>query len=110
MWLAITTPSGLDQILGQGDGISSLSLIFKHSTRCALSSMAKSRLEKQPNDRFRYYLIDVIKHRDVSNALAEISGVRHESPQAFLYRNETLIEVQSHMAINAASLASLADQ
>ncbi|MCA1752215.1 MAG: bacillithiol system redox-active protein YtxJ [Flavobacteriales bacterium] len=85
------------------------SLVLKHSTRCALSSMAKSRLEKKKDDRLTYFIVDVIKNRDISDLLASRSGVRHESPQAFLIHGGKVIEVKSHLAINAAEFSKSVD-
>lgn len=87
----------------------SLSLVLKHSNRCALSGMAKSRLEKKKDDRLTYYVIDVIKNRNVSDLLASKSGVRHESPQAFLIEGGKVIEVKSHLAISAAEFSKRID-
>jgi len=83
--------------------------ILKHSYRCALSTMAKNRIEKNEDPRFQYHLIDVVKDREVSNVLAELFSVRHESPQAFLVKDSKLIEVKSHLAIQPHGFSVLLD-
>jgi bacillithiol system protein YtxJ len=72
--------------------------------------MAKSRFDKSPDSRLRYLMIDVVRHRSVSNALAERFGVRHESPQAFLVMNNQLCDVKSHLAIVPSSFSSMLDE
>lgn len=82
-------------------------LIFKHSTRCSISTMAKSRLEMswdaEANDIEAYYL-DLIAHRDVSNYIAGEFGVDHQSPQALLIENGKCTYNASHLNIRVADL------
>lgn len=106
MWTSIASSADLEACFRD---TSPISLVLKHSTRCALSSMAKSRLEKKKDDRLTYCIIDVIKNRDVSDLLATMSGERHESPQAFLIEGGKVIEVKSHLAINAAEFSKRID-
>jgi bacillithiol system protein YtxJ len=75
-------------------------LIFKHSTRCSISSMAKYRLDKgqNPENMLCYYL-DLIQYRSVSNKIAEIFHVPHESPQILLIKNGECIYEESHNGI-----------
>jgi bacillithiol system protein YtxJ len=75
-------------------------LIFKHSTRCAASSMAKARLERssQP-DNIDFYFLDLVKYRQLSNKIAEMFAVSHESPQVLLIKNGECIYEESHGAI-----------
>ena len=65
---------------------SSAVLLFKHSTRCSISTLAKSRIETHWNNQLQLkpYLIDVLRNRDVSNQIADYFNVRHESPQALV--------------------------
>lgn len=84
------------------------SVIFKHSTRCSVSMMARKRFEYEwdaiPEGTSLYFL-DLIKHRDVSNAIAEQFNVYHESPQLLLIRNGECIYETSHGEISAEDLA-----
>ena len=75
-------------------------LIFKHSTRCAASSMAKARLERsaQP-DSIDFYFLDLVRYRQLSNTIAETFAVSHESPQVLLIKNGECIYEESHSAI-----------
>ena len=76
-------------------------VIFKHSTRCSISSMAKSRLERgaAPEEASFYYL-DLIRYRNVSNKIAEVFGVYHESPQVLIIRNAECVYDESHNGIS----------
>ena len=79
------------------------SIIFKHSTRCSISMMAKKRVDLDadlvPEDVDCYFL-DLIKNRSVSNQIAEIFKVHHESPQLLAIKDGECILDQSHGDIN----------
>jgi bacillithiol system protein YtxJ len=51
-----------------------------------------------------YALIEIQRARPVSNALAERTGVPHESPQAILLRNAQVAWHASHYDINLTAL------
>ena len=76
-------------------------LIFKHSTRCSISSMAKNRLDRaeQPEG-IDFYYLDLIANRNLSNKVAEVFDVEHESPQVLLIKNGTCIYDESHTGIS----------
>lgn len=81
--------------------------IFKHSTRCSISSMAQSRLERDWEKRFGdipIYHLDLIAHRDVSNAVAERFGVEHQSPQLIIIQDGEVVFDASHSAIQPAMI------
>ena len=82
-------------------------LIFKHSTRCAVSSMAKNRLERstQP-DSVDFYYLDLVKHRQLSNKIAEDFAVYHESPQVLLIKNGECVYDESHSGIQMDEIAA----
>ena len=76
-------------------------LIFKHSTRCSISSVAKSRLERStPPENVDFYFLDLIKNRDISNKIAEEFSVSHESPQVLLIKNGECVYDESHSGIS----------
>lgn len=75
-------------------------LIFKHSTTCSISAVAKKRIDKheeQPDLPFHY--LDLLKHRSISNNIATLFGVEHESPQVLLIKNGKCVYNESHLAI-----------
>lgn len=79
-------------------------LIFKHSTRCPISSMALDRLERSWKNEemgsISPYYLDLIALRNVSSKTAELFNVQHESPQVLLIENGTCVYNASHMGIN----------
>jgi bacillithiol system protein YtxJ len=97
-WIPLNNEAQLDNI--KEKSTVRPQLIFKHSTRCSISSMALSRLEraKQPESLDFYYL-DLISHRHISNKIAELFQVHHESPQVLLIKNGECIYDESHSGI-----------
>ena len=97
-WIDITSEAQLDTIKEE----SSIHpvLIFKHSTRCAISSLAKNRLDKEQNpENMTCYYLDLIRYRAISNKIAEVFHVYHESPQVLLIKNGECIYDESHNGI-----------
>ncbi len=79
------------------------SVIFKHSTRCSISMMAKKRVDMDLDDlpeTVKPYFLDLLAHRDISSQIAEIFGVHHESPQLLLIKDGECVLDQSHGDIN----------
>lgn len=79
-------------------------LIFKHSTRCAISAMAIDRLTRSWKDEeigshYRYYL-DLITYRNISNQIERMFKVPHQSPQVLIIKDGRCIYDDSHMGIN----------
>ena len=83
-------------------------VIFKHSTRCSISSVAKGRLErsKVPPGTDFYYL-DLIGYRNISNKIARVFSIHHESPQVLVIKNGECIYDDSHMGINMADIENV---
>lgn len=75
-------------------------LIFKHSTRCSISSVIKNRLYKNDLPQaIDFYYLDLIANRSVSNKIADQYHVEHESPQVLLIKDGKCIFNESHSAI-----------
>ena len=82
-------------------------VIFKHSTRCSISSMAKYRLDKKESpERMDFYFLDLIKHRNISNTIAKDFDVPHQSPQVLIIDNGKCIYNESHSGITMEEIAS----
>lgn len=79
-------------------------LLFKHSTRCPISSMALNRIESSWTDNLLItpYFLDLIAYRSVSNAIASHLGVDHESPQAIVVDKGIVKHHSSHNAIRVS--------
>jgi len=76
-------------------------VLFKHSTRCSISSMALNRLESStPPTGVDFYLLDLLQHRNISAAIAEKFKVHHESPQVLVIINGECTYDESHMGIS----------
>lgn len=76
-------------------------VIFKHSTRCSISSVAKSRLEKAgAPDNANFHYLDLLSYRPLSNAIAEKFAVEHESPQILIIKDGKCVYTESHMGID----------
>jgi bacillithiol system protein YtxJ len=105
-WNTFTDQSQLDTV----DAASTQRpmLIFKHSTRCSISSAALARLERawtsDDDQRHAAYFLDLIRHRDASNAIAQRYGVQHESPQVLVIRNGKCVYTASHFGIAYADV------
>lgn len=80
-------------------------VIFKHSTRCSISSMAKGRLErsKQPTTA-DFHFLDLIRYRTLSDKIAADLAVTHESPQVLLIINKECVYEESHSGIEMDEL------
>jgi len=77
-------------------------LLFKHSTRCGISSMVLKRFEnkiKNEESDFGYYFLDLLQHRDLSNAIAQKLEVPHQSPQLIVVKDGKVSKHGSHYAI-----------
>jgi bacillithiol system protein YtxJ len=104
-WIELTTIEELESAIESST--SRAVLLFKHSTRCSISSMAKSRFENNWNSEIEncdLYYLDLIAHRDISNKIAEITGIEHQSPQAIVLKNKKVIYEATHSSIDAKEI------
>lgn len=81
--------------------------LFKHSTRCSISSMAKARLEGLDLPADYFYYLDLIAFREISNTLALELAVEHQSPQLIILKNGVTLGVLSHNGINKSNIAEI---
>ena len=82
-------------------------LIFKHSTRCSLSAIAKHRIENDwdfSEQDLSPFLLDLISFRDLSGLVSSEFGIQHESPQVLLIKDGKCVYTTSHLNINVAEL------
>lgn len=102
-WNVLREESELEEIVRRSE--SRPQVIFKHSTRCSISSVAKSRLERSkalPDADFHY--LDLISYRNISNKIAQVFGIHHESPQVLVIKKGECVYDESHMAINMSDI------
>jgi bacillithiol system protein YtxJ len=103
-WSALTTEEQLESLLQQS--FSKPQAIYKHSTRCGVSSVVKARLDKAPvAPNVDFHFLDLIAYRSLSNMIAEKLHVHHESPQILLIKNGECIFDESHMSIYMKDIA-----
>ncbi len=97
-WLPLTSIEQLESIAILSS--QKPQLIFKHSTRCSISMVVKSRLEKSaPPEHIDFYYLDLLNYREISNQIASKFSVHHESPQVLLIVNGDCIYDESQMGI-----------
>jgi bacillithiol system protein YtxJ len=102
-WIHLTDDEQLKQIITRSQ--TRPQVIFKHSTRCSISSVALQRLQKvsQPAD-IDFYFLDLIAFRSLSNRISEMFGVYHESPQVLVIKDGQCIYDESHLGISMGDI------
>lgn len=103
-WNDLTEMSQLDDVVNESEG--RVVVLFKHSTRCSISTMAKSRFERgwDYGDEVKAYYLDLLSYRPISNEIADRFGVAHQSPQIVVLKNGEVIYHTSHNDIRAEQL------
>ena len=94
----------LDQALAARKG---RIVLYKHSTQCGMCDGALEEIQeflKSGGDAGAFYYLDLLAHRDVSNAIAQRLGVKHESPQAIVLDDGKVAAVLNHRAIRLPAL------
>lgn len=80
---------------------SSTVIVFKHSTKCSLSSNALRRLKDYDwPETTQIWWVDVIASRDLSRYIAEATQVHHESPQVLLMDKGVCFWDEDHLDIH----------
>lgn len=76
-------------------------VIFKHSSSCGVSAG----IHRQMNELDAEVNVVVVQNaRNVSNEIAERTGIRHETPQAIILRNGEAVHYASHYSINPGEI------
>lgn len=105
-WIKIESETDLEKAIElsfqTNDGVA----IFKHSKRCSISSVAKTRLSSfwDFKEDLPIFILDLIIFRDISNLIASKFDVQHESPQLLIIKKGKCIYNASHMAISVKSV------
>lgn len=98
-WTQLQSTDQLNEI----KNLPGYSIIFKHSTRCSISMMAKRRFELDWDslpEELPLYFLDLIQYREISNQIVQLFHVYHESPQLLLIKDGECILDQSHGGIS----------
>jgi len=105
-WIPLNAVQQLDLIKEKSS--TKTQLIFKHSTRCGISSMVMKQFVSAYNftekDADLYYL-DLLNFREVSNEVGYKFQVMHQSPQLLVIKNGVVVAHESHGAINDMDLS-----
>lgn len=99
----ISSREDFDRLVGSGSDF----LLLKHSVTCGVSRKAMEEYKKfiEGEDGFDYYYLVVQTDRGLSDYVAKVLGVKHESPQLFLFRDGDLVWHDSHYLINVEEIS-----
>lgn len=101
-WIPLTSIEQLQVILHES--ANQPIILFKHSTRCGISKRVLSNFENEwtfDTQQARFYYLDLLAYRDVSNYIAEVLQVQHQSPQIIVINNQKVEHHASHADIQA---------
>jgi monothiol bacilliredoxin len=86
----------------------SLAIVFKHSTLCSVSARAHREAEAflRSHPEHEIHVVHVIEERGVSDHIATVTGVRHQSPQILVLRKGEVVWHVSHFDVTAEAVAS----
>lgn len=102
-WNRLETMEQLDELYERST--ERYQAIFKHSTRCGISSGVLRQFERQDDlEEIDFYLLDLLSHRDLSSEITQRSGVWHESPQLIVLKDKKVKAHASHYDIMRLSL------
>ncbi len=102
-WIILSNTDQLNAIKKQS--FEKPQVLFKHSTRCSVSSVALKRMEKSPAiPEADFYFLDLIRFRNISDTVAHDFDVYHESPQLLLIKNGECVYDESHLGIDIQEL------
>lgn len=109
-WLTITKLEQIDYLKELSK--QNLVVIFKHSTRCGISSMVWNRFQNNEyleREDVNFFYLDLLSYRDISTKIAHEFQVLHQSPQLIILKNQNLVYHSSHSAINPSVLEQFLD-
>jgi len=77
-------------------------LIFKHSTRCGISNFVLKKFEESiqvPTDHATFYYLDILLYKNLSDIISKNNGIRHQSPQIIILKDNKVLIHDSHRDI-----------
>lgn len=97
-WIRLTDSKQLDEIVEKSN--LKYQAIFKHSTRCGISSGVLRQFERQEDTReIDFYYLDLLSFRSISDEIASRFGILHQSPQLIVIKDGVVITHGSHYDI-----------
>ncbi len=106
-WHPLTHKNQLEEI--REESFQQPVIIYKHSTTCSISGMALNRLERNWDASLAHtklYYLDLLSYRSISNEVAHVFQVHHESPQVLVIKDGQVIHNASHMGISVTNIVS----
>lgn len=100
-WIPLTEESQIKDIINASH--EKPQVIFKDSTTCGISAGVKHGLVgdwSKIDGSIDLHYLDLLSYRSVSNKVAEVSEVTHQSPQVIIYHYGKVVADTSHHAIN----------
>ncbi len=102
-WIPLTDGNQLDEIVKKSS--TKYQAIFKHSTRCGISSGVKRQFERQEDTgEIDFYYLDLLSHRTISDEIASRFGVMHQSPQLLVLKDGAVTAHGSHYDIMSVKI------
>lgn len=77
-------------------------IVFKHSNACSISARAYREMEKFDG---QVNILEVQSAREVSSELANLTGIRHETPQVIVLKDGKAVWNASHFDVTAGDVA-----
>ncbi|MFK8038993.1 MAG: bacillithiol system redox-active protein YtxJ [Crocinitomicaceae bacterium] len=105
-WNHITEINTIEDIIKASN--SKPQILFKDSVTCGISAFAKSRLTEGNDlliDSADFNYLDLLKYRAISNHIADVFDVYHQSPQIIVLKNEKVVYTSSHHSIQPKEIA-----
>ena len=105
-WIPLTTMEELEAI--KENSKTETVLIFKHSTRCGISSMVIKRFEAlftEEHQDLKVYYLDLLNYRDISDEVGFAFQVMHQSPQLIAVKNGVSVYNATHYDIANTDLS-----
>lgn len=104
-WSSITDTNQLDELVEESK--TQPVVIFKHSTRCGISYNIKHNLEGSwdfEETDLKFYYLDLLAYRPISNQIASKFGVTHQSPQIIMLKDGQVVYHTSHHMISTKAI------
>lgn len=103
-WNIPQNKTAIDEIL---NSVERPQIVYKHSYRCSISMLSKRSLDsgiEELSEVADAHLVDVVSMRELSDYVAEKTGIRHESPQVLLLSRGTPYWSASHGGVRLKAL------
>lgn len=104
-WKSLSTRQEFDKIVE--DSREKPALIFKHRPSSSESTQALDQLEKDwtiSPENLDLYIIDVMKDKDVAEAVTDMAGVMNEYPQVLLFADGVTMYDESREMISVKKI------